>query len=551
LKRRFTFLLIASFCGFLGCMGTVPRASYLASVNQDLITMEDLRQEFKKRHGGHEKFLAGEVEIRKFLSRVVDQKLLLQEAYRLSLQEDPAIQEAAAHFQAQKLREYIIKKEVEEKSKATEEEIKAVYEKNMEEIILVQQIVVKSKEEAEEILKRIQSGEEFEAIARERSIAPSKKYGGRLPPTGWGFMEAAWERVAFSIAPGEISPIIKSRMGYEIIRLDSRKASTKPEFKEVRSQIKAVLDRRQLEERGKAFVHFLRNKYAVQMTGFELSLENLQKAREQKKEDPLATWEGGKMTASSFAAQLDFNLLATLFPDQAGEQIKGILEEVVNEQLMVKESLARGYDKVPEVDQKVRQYREGLMENKLYGNYILADMKVTDEELRQYFEQNRQEFVFPEKRRVAHILAASLDSAKDIFKKYKEGESFEALAKFYSKDSQNAERGGELGWVGKGDILPVLERTVFSLKAGEISDPVQTEAGHHILKLLEVRPAQLKDFTQAKKEVEKKVLQKKREGKILFWVDQLKAVAQVEINEEGIRAAVQKQKSLDMEKDKK
>lgn len=559
MKKGFFFLTLIFILELLGCSATLPRTAYLAKVNEDLITMDDVRQEFKKRHGGHEKFLAGEVEIRRFLENVVDQRLLIQEAYRLDLQNDPEIREATNEFQAERLREYLVNREIKEKSKATEEEVKRIYDTKMEEQFQTQQIIVSSKEEAEEILKRVQSGEDFGAMAREKSIAPSKKYGGRLPPMGWGFMDPEWERIVFNLSPEEVSPVFKRKMGYEIIRLESKTTLAKPEFDKVKNQIKAILERRRLEERNKEFTDFLRNKYAVQMSSFDMTVENLKKALEQKTEEPLATWNGETLSLYSFASQLNLDLLSTLPRDQGRDQLKSLLDEVVNTKLLEKEAISRGYERVPEVSEKVRQYREGLMENKLYANYVLSDMKTTDEELRQYYDQNQKEFVFPEKRKIAHILVDSLDSAEDILKRLKEGQSFEELARSYSKDSQTADRGGELGWIGKGQILPALEKIVFLLKAREVSDPLKTDLGYHIIKLLEIQPLQVKNFSQAKKEVENKVLKKMRDEKIKLWVDRLKAVSQIEISEEGIQSSVKKVqedpskmgKGLDTEKNTK
>jgi foldase protein PrsA len=295
------------------------------------------------------------------------------------------------------------------------------------------------------------------------------------------------------------------------------------------------------------------------MSILNLGLEDLKKAMEEKKEDPLAIFPGEKITLSSFASQLNLDLLSEVPSDRIQDQMKEILEEMINERLIEKEALSRGYDKVPEVSEKVRQYREGLMENKLYGNYILPDIKVTEEDLRQYFEQNRKEFAFPEKRKVAHIQMDSMDSAKDVLKKLKEGESFENLVKTHSKDTQSSNRGGEIGWINKGVTPPEFDKAIFSLKTGEVSDPVQTHLGFHLVKLLEIQPSQPMDFSQAKTAVEKKVFQKKRDDKIRFWIDKLKAVAKIEMNEEEVRATAKKVeeelskemgKGLDNEKDK-
>jgi parvulin-like peptidyl-prolyl isomerase len=547
-KSLHLFIIILPLLGLLGCSATLSKTSYLAKVNQEVITMEDLRREFKKRHGGHEKFLAGEDEARRFLNKVLESRLLIEEAYRIGLDEDPEIQEPTDRFREKILVEYLLKKEVEDKSIASEDEIKSVYDQKLEELVLVQQIVVSSKEEAESILKRLQAGENFESIAREKSIAPSKIYGGRLTYVGWGAMDPEWERAAFSLSSGDLSPVFKSKMGYEILRLVEKKTMPKPDFSKVRPRIKAILERRKLEARGKEFMDSVRGKYALQFIDYDLGVDHMKKVKEEKKEDPVATWKGGSVTAYRLALQLNFDSLSSLPSADNERVIKEILETMVNEKLVLTESLAAGYDKVPEVSEKVRHYQEGLMENKLYGKYILTDMKTTEEEIQNYFEQNRNRFTFPEMRRVAHILVDSLDTAKEALKRLREGTSFESLAREFSKDTQNAKRGGEVGWIQKGQVLLPIENAAFSMNAGEVSDPVQTDLGYHIIKVLEMRPSQLKDFAQAKIEVEKKVLQKKREEKIKYWTDQLRAASKIEINEAGIKAAV---KEIQREFDKK
>ena len=376
-------------------------------------------------------------------------------------------------------------------------------------------------------------------MAREKSIAPSRIYGGRLAYVGWGAMDPEWERVAFSLSPGDLSPV-QSKAGYEILRLAEKKATPKPDLSEVRPRIKAIVERRKLEAHGKEFMDSVRGKYALQFADYDLSVEHMKKVKEEKNEDPVATWRGGSLTAYSFASQLNFDFLSSLPSGEHEKEIKGVLETIANEKLVLTESLSAGYDKVPEITEKVRHYQEGLMENKLYGKYILTDMKATEEEIQKYFEQNRNQFIFPETRRVSHILVDSLDTAKDVLKRLREGTSFESLAKEFSKDTQNANRGGEVGWIRKGEVLPLIEKAAFSMNAGEVSDPVKTDLGYHIIKVLELRPSQPKDFAQAKMEVEKKVLQRKREEKIKYWTDQLRAVSKIEINEAGIKAAVRK-----------
>lgn len=530
--RDFVLLLILlAISGSAGCSVFRPKEHYLAKVNQETITMEDLKEEFSKRHSGHEKFLSGDVETKRFLKIVIDQRLLIQEAYRLGLQYDPEIQRLTAGFQEQKLVDSIVRKEIQEKSRASDNEVRAVYDGKMGEEVVVRQIAVMSQDEAEAIRNRVRSGEDFESLARDFSVAPSRKYGGLLFPLGWGKADPEWERVAFGLSPGETSPVFRSGIGYEILRLESKRTVEKPDFPKVEEQIRSILERRKNEARREEFLRSLREKYAVRFTDIALGVGDLKNALEQNREEILATWAGGSVTVSYFASRLNIDLFSTVPPDEVSAQIRAVLHDLVDLKLMYAEAMAKEYDKDPEVARKVRKFREGLMENMLYGKYILPDLKVTGEEVKEYYQKNPREFVYPEKRRVAQILLESPDSAQEVLEKIRAGDSFDALARTYSKDAPTKDLGGEVGWFEQRQIPPALEPTVWSLKAGEVGGPVRTEAGFHIVKLLEVRPAMPKGFPEAEKEIEKKLLMKKSEEKVNFWLEKLRTVSRIEIRE--------------------
>lgn len=108
-------------------------------------------------------------------------------------------------------------------------------------------------------------------------------------------------------------------------------------------------------------------------------------------------------------------------------------------------------------------------------------VEVTDEEIKTYFDENKAEFDTEEEVDARHILVEDEKLAKDLVKKIKDGEDFEELAKEHSKDEGSAAMGGNLGFFPRGKMVPEFEEKAFSLKVGEVSDPVKSDHGYHIL----------------------------------------------------------------------
>ncbi len=131
----------------------------------------------------------------------------------------------------------------------------------------------------------------------------------------------------------------------------------------------------------------------------------------------------------------------------------------------------------------LEKFKETVKKDLMYQKHrewFGKEHQVSDEEIKQYFEDNKDQF---SKRDASHILVEDEETAKEIKKKLDEGEDFAKLAKEYSKDSANAEKGGELGSFSKGQMVKEFEDAVFSLKEGDISGPVKTQFGYHIIKL--------------------------------------------------------------------
>lgn len=135
--------------------------------------------------------------------------------------------------------------------------------------------------------------------------------------------------------------------------------------------------------------------------------------------------------------------------------------------------------------------------------------KVTDEEVKQYFEDNRATFDQAEEVKASHILVPTQAEADGIMKQLKEGADFAKLAKEKSIDTGSKNAGGDLGFFGRGVMVAEFEKAAFSLKVGELGGPIKTEFGYHIIKLTGHKDAKAATLEEKKAEIREQLVRQK------------------------------------------
>jgi peptidyl-prolyl cis-trans isomerase SurA len=195
------------------------------------------------------------------------------------------------------------------------------------------------------------------------------------------------------------------------------------------------------------------------------------------------------------------------------------------------------------MDQYRSQLREQIEKLKLVSMEVRAKVQVGESEMRDYYNANQAKYTEDETYRARHIFfktdeKASPDAIKHshatafaVLAEAKSGKDFAELAKSYSEDPAARKDGGDLGSFKKGDMQPDLEKTILSLKPGEVSDLVTTPIGLHIIKLEARVAGTIKPFESVKAEIEEIIYRKKSEERFSQWVKELRAKASVEFRE--------------------
>lgn len=237
----------------------------------------------------------------------------------------------------------------------------------------------------------------------------------------------------------------------------------------------------------------------------------------------------------------------TALKDTSGQQV---VQELVYEKIL--SDKYKVTDK--ELDARVKTLKDELGENfemalAQYGykdeadlrkNFKIAmlqekaaikDLKVTEKEMKDYYDNFKTDI------RARHILVADEKTAKEVKTKLAGGAKFEDLAKQYSTDPGSKDKGGDLDWFGPGAMVPEFEEAAYALKKGEISEPVKTDNGYHIIEVTDIKEKE--SYEDMKKDIEYQVKVSKIDGeKIQKVMEKELKDAKVKIKDKDLKDAL-------------
>lgn len=175
-----------------------------------------------------------------------------------------------------------------------------------------------------------------------------------------------------------------------------------------------------------------------------------------------------------------------------------------------------------------QQIREQLTITSLLEDKQRAKEVITDDEIKVFYAANEDYFLAQEQVRASHILVAAEEEAKEIIKQLKNGADFAKLAKEKSIDPSAKGNAGDLGFFGKGQMVPEFENAAFTLNINEVSEPVKSQFGYHVIKVHEKKKAGKITLEEAKEDIRGVLQEQKAKEAVSKYVQELLAKAKVE-----------------------
>lgn len=188
---------------------------------------------------------------------------------------------------------------------------------------------------------------------------------------------------------------------------------------------------------------------------------------------------------------------------------KQLLEDLVNQELFYVEAKETQLHNDESFKSEMKKIEENMLKQ-FAINKVLSSITLTEDEKKAFFEANKSKFNKSETASAKHILLDTEEKASELFNKINEGAvSFEDAAAEHST-CPSKDAGGNLGSFPRGQMVPEFEEAVFNMKQGEISGPVQTQFGYHLIKLEEIQSGGESEYEEVKNEIEKTLMYQKQ-----------------------------------------
>lgn len=208
---------------------------------------------------------------------------------------------------------------------------------------------------------------------------------------------------------------------------------------------------------------------------------------------------------------------------------RAVLNQLISNKLLLLDAKRNLYEAEPAFKEELTRLKESLLIN-YAAEKAVSGAAVSTEQIKEYYEKNKEQFTVGESVNASHILVDSEELATEILTKINAGElSFENAAKEYSS-CPSKENGGNLGDFTRGQMVPEFDKAVFAMEVGEITaNPVKTQFGYHLIKLNSKKPSEITPLESIKGEIEGMLLGEKRRAAYESKINQLKIMYPVDM----------------------
>lgn len=313
-------------------------------------------------------------------------------------------------------------------------------------------------------------------------------------------------------------------------RDEKAKSEVKKDIPEIplrdKESIKNILMRKKTEEREREYFPLLREKASIKVDSIALS--NLSADNPDSLGKPVA-----EVNSETILGKALFYEMRISKANDTEDGRRQVLDKLIFHKLLDQEAKRRGYSEEKELKEKINRYRESSLIKEFKIRVILPGIIVTEEEIKDYYEKNLEQYKKPDRVDLAVMLLAKREQAEEALEELRKGADFSYLARKDSIDS-SGKKGGRVGWSSM-DIFPAeTKKALYEAKKGDFLGPFQIEGAYAVAEFHRLEKGGYRPLDDLKDDIDKIIGRQKFNTQLTEYLVQLRKTVPVKINEKEL-----------------
>lgn len=499
----------------------------VATVAGESISLDELNRDLASAQGAKRS---------EVLRRLINVRLIVQEARRIGLDDLPEIKNMVDAFSKVTLREELMERQVKD-IRVDDQEVEKLYKESIREW-KISSVLVEKETDAKKMAEEIKAGKTFDELSKRLVAERKAKRGEQGVWLKVKEIDPQIVKVVSRMKAGSVSPLIPIKSGSVILRLEDVRYSEDPEaMKQAREE---ALKRKKVQAL-KDYSDALIKKYAkvnqgllnsinyeAKTPGFEALLKDKRAVAEIKGENPITV---GDLT-QHLKMQLFHGVERAIESKRLNSRKAAALEEMIFKRVFRREALRLGLEKTESYKNRVQEYETSVLFGAFVNKVIIPDIKLKEEETKSYYEKHIKEYTTPEMMKIKSLAFAKRENGESAIEKLRKGAEFQWLAANaegqMDKDTKGLLTFDEKPIITK-DLPEGAQKALHGARAGDFRLHESPQGYFYVFAIQDVIPSKPQPYEEARGTVAKKVFDDKVKKAVEDYADKLRAVSDVKI----------------------
>jgi len=542
-------LIIEIVLGFLLLAGTVFSADkklpvvkgkeIVATVNNEPITADEFNSAISSFHSEMPKGKsASKIDYSKILDRLVNIKLVVQEAHKIGIDELPEIKEMNGTYSNVILRELLVEDHL-KNIKPDEAEVAKIYKKTVKEY-KIKSVIFEKEDDAKKMKGEIKNNKNFNEITKKYIKDNKAKSDEQENYIKNQDILPEMRKILSKMKTGSVSEVVPIKSGFVVFQLkdvrfpanaEARKSARDEALTNKKAKGRINYNNQLKKQYVKINEKLLKNlDYESPKPGFQTLLKDKRVVAEVEGEKPVTVGDLSENIKQKFYHGVDTAIKNKKINNKKTE----ILDEMIYKQVLTKEAFKKGIDKTEKYKNMVREYEDSIIFGAFLQKAIVPEIKIKEEELKKYYNTNITDYTSSEMIKINSIVFAKKEDADNALEKLRKGTDFKWI-----KDNANGQvdRNTEGILTFENNVLTIkslsedLKKAVAGTKSGDFRLYEDSQNKYvYVLYIQEVYPPVIEPFEEVKKTIENKVIRDKMNTIFEEWIKKLREASDIKIH---------------------